>query len=141
MNASLFSKHSPLVFYSHSFSNISVSNIHNENRKAIGRHNGKHKSSLRYEEWSCVYVPFLTCMHLFSAHCYFKYVLLYPCAYQVMNIRRIPTALKTFISVPVNHLMMSFTLNYQKLLLVLEYLCYFQIVVIMSYIEIILPHT
>lgn len=84
--------------------------------------------------------PFSHACTYFSAHGYFKYVLLYPCACQVMNIRRIPTALKTFISVPVNHLMMPFTINYLKLLLVLEHLCYFQIIVIMSYIEIILPH-
>lgn len=83
----------------------------------------------------------LTHAYVFQQNGDFQYSLLYPCAYQVMYIRRIPTALKTFILMPVKHFMMPFTINYLKLLLVLEHLGYFQIVVIMSYTEIILPHT
>lgn len=71
----------------------------------------------------------------------FKYALLYPCAYQILYTKRIPGALKPFILMSVKHLMIPFTLNYLKLLLVLEHVGYFQIGMIMSYIEIILPHT
>jgi hypothetical protein len=71
----------------------------------------------------------------FQHNGYFKYAILYPRVYQILYTRRILAALKPFILMPAKHLMMPFTLNYLKLLLVLEHVGYFQIGVIISHMK------